>query len=89
MIATTINNSINEKPFCFLFIFSPWSRGSKISLAPSGGVRRHNCTARTKLEQRVTVMAHRIIPASFKEIQTLFQPIRWAVRGLRVASRKM
>src|SRR5579871_4003077 len=25
MIATTISNSINEKPFCFLFIFSPRS----------------------------------------------------------------
>ena len=25
MIATTISNSISEKPFCFLFIVSPWS----------------------------------------------------------------
>jgi hypothetical protein len=32
MIATTINNSIKEKPFCFLFIVSPRSISSIISL---------------------------------------------------------
>src|ERR1700722_12522301 len=32
MIATTINNSISEKPFCFLFIFSPGSQSSETRL---------------------------------------------------------
>src|SRR5271163_2860744 len=37
MIATTISNSISEKPFCFLFIVSPRSRGSKIVLYSLAG----------------------------------------------------
>src|SRR5271170_5777616 len=40
MIATTISNSISEKPFCFLFIVSPRSRGSKIVLYSLAGYAR-------------------------------------------------
>src|SRR5579859_6581276 len=38
MIATTISNSINEKPFCFLFIFSPRSLGSESHFVLPAGV---------------------------------------------------
>src|SRR5579863_7562355 len=39
MIATTISNSISEKPFCFLFIVSPRSKAPKslISYVPGWG----------------------------------------------------
>src|ERR1700722_5352836 len=39
IIATTISNSINEKPFCFLFIVSPGSLSSEICVIHPGGVR--------------------------------------------------
>src|SRR5271155_5976635 len=37
IIATTISNSISEKPFCFLFIVSPRRRDSEIRQVNSGG----------------------------------------------------
>ena len=47
IIATTISNSISEKPFCFLFTFFPLNRALKFSFTPRPSPFRRAATRYT------------------------------------------
>ena len=53
MIATTISNSMSEKPFCFLFIFSPKEQCSESCVVLPAGVHLSKRKVRAKPAHRV------------------------------------